>query len=131
MKPTRQYATFGVDAESEYGFVQAVKVLDTVYVSGQTAWLAEATTFRALDMAAQMTVAYEKIARALAVFGASLAHVVDEVLFVTDIEAAAACAAAVRANAYAGQPQVASTMVGVASLGSAELLVEIKCIARL
>jgi 2-iminobutanoate/2-iminopropanoate deaminase len=131
MEPTRQYATFGVDAESEYGFVQAVKVLDTVYVSGQTAWLAEATTFRALDMAAQMTVAYEKIARALAVFGASLAHVVDEVLFVTDIEAAAACAAAVRANAYSGQPQVASTMVGVASLGSAELLVEIKCIARL
>jgi enamine deaminase RidA (YjgF/YER057c/UK114 family) len=130
MEQTREYAKFGIDGESDFGFVQAVKVGDTIYVSGQTAWQAQGGC-DIEAMAAQMSVAYEKITQALASFGASLTHVVDEVLFVTDIPAALACATAIRSNAYSGQPQVASTMIGVASLGAPELLVEIKCVARL
>jgi 2-iminobutanoate/2-iminopropanoate deaminase len=82
------------------------------------------------DMAAQMRAAYAAVARVLELYGAALADVVDEVLFVTDTMAAATCAKEVRAAVYGESFEVASTLIGVAALGSPDLMIEIKCVAH-
>jgi enamine deaminase RidA (YjgF/YER057c/UK114 family) len=125
----KELAAFGIPAEGElYGFAQAVKVGDTIFVSGQTASGDPAD--EASDMEAQMRAAYAKVARALAQFGVTLDHVVDETLFVADYLAAARVAGRVRHDVYGGTPQVASTLIPVASFGVGTTLVEIKCVAR-
>jgi hypothetical protein len=47
------------------------------------------------------------------------------------MEAAIPAAVAVRREVYGGVFDVASTLIGVGRLGGADLLVEIKCTARL
>lgn len=122
----KQIATFDHPAEKGdvYGFSQAVRVGDTVYVAGQTA--SDATG----DMEAQMRQAYSGIEAALGQLGATLSDVVDETLFVTDMAAAAECAARVRSEVYGGRFELASTLIGTPRLGGPDLLVEIKCVAR-
>jgi len=68
--------------------------------------------------------------RCLGQYGATIANVVDEVLFVTDIEAAFAAAVRVRPEVFAGRPVVASTLVQIQRLAFPELMIEIKCIAK-
>jgi enamine deaminase RidA (YjgF/YER057c/UK114 family) len=116
--------------EEAYGFSQAVRVGDTIYVSGQTAMGDDFTAVGGDDMAAQMREAYAGVARVLAMYGAGVDDIVDEVLFVTDMMAAATCAKAVRGEVYGESFEVASTLIGVAALGSPDLMIEIKCVAR-
>ncbi len=121
---------FGTLVEEAYGFAEAVRVGDTVYISGQTAFSPEGRLVGDRDMAAQMRQAYANITALLKGYGATLQNVVEEVLFVTDIAAAAAVAKAVRGEAYAGKMDVASSLIGVAALGAPQLMVEIRCTAR-
>lgn len=128
MAVEKELANFGVPSEGErYGFAQAVKIGNTIYVSGQTASGDESPLG---DMESQMRSAYSKIARALEQFGATLDNVVDETLFVSDYMAAATVAGRVRHEVYGGTPRVASTLIPVAPFGSGEMLIEIKCIAH-
>ena len=122
--------TFGNFMEEAYGFSQAVRVGDVIYVSGQTAMGDDFTAVGGDDMAAQMREAYAGLARVLAMFGAAPSDVVDETLFVTDVMAAATCAKEVRAEVYGDSFEVASTLIGVAALGSPDLKIEIKCVAH-
>ena len=112
------------------GLPQAVKVGDTIYVSGTTAYVEGQQP--STDMTEQMRATYARIARALAYFGASLADVVEQTVFVTDIQAALA-ARHVRMEAYgaAGDGLPASATVEVTALGRPGLMVEIKVTARL
>ena len=130
MTVTRENHQFGNFMEEVYGFAQAVRVDDTVYVAGQTAFMDDGTIAGEGDMAAQMRQAYANIARALAGVGATMADVVDETLFVTDINAAATVALEVRSEVFGGSPKLASTLCQVAALGAPQLLIEIKCTAR-
>ncbi|HEX7096444.1 MAG TPA: RidA family protein [Acidimicrobiales bacterium] len=120
----------GAPGESTYGFAQAVRVGNTVYVSGQTA-SSEGGTVGVGDMRAQMAEAYRKIADLLASYGATMANVVDETLFVTDMRAAIPAAIEVRREVYGPAFDVASTLVEVRALAGPDLLVEIKCVATL
>ncbi len=122
--------SFGNMMEEAYGFSQAVRVGDTIYVAGQTAMGDDFTAVGGDDMAAQMRAAYAGVARVLAMYDADMSNVVDEVLFVTDTMAAAICAKAVRGEVYGDSFEVASTLIGVAALGSPDLMIEIKCVAR-
>ena len=135
MSGGKQAAYSGGEAERRYGYAQAVRVGDTVYVSGQIARGEDGALIGTGDMAAQMRAAYTGVARALAPFGADLANGVEEVLYVTDIAAASQAAGEVRHEAYgvaAGEAiEVASTLVQVVALAHPELLVEIRCTARL
>ena len=135
MSLEKQTAFFGGDAERRYGYAQAVRVGDTVYVSGQIARSEDGALIGPGEMAAQMRAVYANIARALAPFGADLANVVEEVLYVTDVAAASTAGGEVRHEAYgvaAGEPiEVASTLVQVAALAHPDLMVEIRCTARL
>lgn len=132
---------FGVPWESSYGYLQAVKHGDTIYLSGQLShdgadFVAPApvvdgrvTDFSAME--AQMRQTYANAAELLSRFGATLANVVEEVVYVLDIPAASAVAGTVRKEAYGRpDPQVASTLIGTTGLAFPEQLIEIKFIAR-
>lgn len=131
MTTERTIANFGSFMEGEvYGFAQAVRVADTIYVSGQTAMAPDGQITGKGDMEAQMREAYANISRILERLGAGAGDIVDETLFVTDMNAAVACAGRVRKDVYAGRYEMASSLVGIERLGSSDLLIEIKCTAR-
>jgi enamine deaminase RidA (YjgF/YER057c/UK114 family) len=129
--PKRDVRRFGTEAEAAYGFAQAVRVGKTIYISGQTASPVDGAEGEPGDMHNQMRTSYARIGRLLAMYGATMANVVDETLFVTDMPAAIPAAVAIRREVYGGDFDVASTLIGVKRLGGPDLLVEIKCTARL
>lgn len=133
---------FGVPWEGSYGYVQAIRRGDTIYLAGQLAHdgselVAPApvdennkvTDFS--NMEAQMRRAYVNAAELLRRFGASLDDVVEEVLYVLDVDAAFAVAGSVRKAAYGREdPQVASNLIGVTRLAFPQQLIEISFHAR-
>lgn len=121
---------FGVSWE-DYPYVQACKVGDTLYLSGQIAHDEQGMIVGVGDMAAQMKQAYRNVRRLLDSYGATFDNIVDEMTFVTDMDAALAVCTDVRREAYGGDAVVTSTLLKVAGLAFPELLVEIRCTARL
>lgn len=138
----KEARNLGMPWEQAYGYAQAVRVGDTIWLSGQLSHDDEGNIVgpapvdekgRILDhgnMRIQMTRSYANAKKVLAQYGATLANVVDEVLFVTDMDAAFAVAAAVRADAYGERPVVASTIVVTPRLAFPSQLIEIKLIAK-
>ena len=102
MASPKEIRNHGSFIEEAYGFAQAVKVDDTVYISGQTAFLPEGRIVGVGDMEAQMRQAYASIASLLEGYGANMGNIVDETLYVTDIAAAATVARKVRGALDAG-----------------------------
>ncbi len=92
---TRETKSLGMPWEKEYGYAQAVKVGDTIYVSGQLSHDDEGNIVgaaplddrgRILDhanMEVQMQQTYANAKRLLGLYGATLDNVVEEVLYVT------------------------------------------------
>ena len=121
---------FGLPWEESYGFAQAVKVGDTIYVSGQLG-LDDQGNMIYSNMETQMRQTYANAKKILSQFGATLENVVEEVLFVTDMETAFVAAGPVRKEAYASKtPAVASTIVVTPRLSLPRQLIEIKFIAK-
>jgi enamine deaminase RidA (YjgF/YER057c/UK114 family) len=133
----------GMPWEKEYGYAQAVKVGDTIYLSGQLSHDDEGNLVgaapvndegRILDhgnMGIQMRQTYANATKLLGLFGATLDDVVEEVVYVTDMDAAMAAAGAVRKEAYGSdRPEVASTIFVTPRLAFAAQLIEIKFVAR-
>lgn len=131
----KEVASHGVPAEDDYGYVQAIKIGNMIYVSGQLsqddngAMIAPAAldeTGKPADfsmMAEQMRVTYANAVTILAQFGATLDHVVEERLYVLDVDEAFAVA---RKEAYAKErPQCGSYLIGVSRLAFPEQLIEI------
>jgi enamine deaminase RidA (YjgF/YER057c/UK114 family) len=115
---------------------------DTIYISGQlshrgaqlhapapTDTNKKVTDFSAMEE--QMRQSYANAQELLRRFGASLNDVVEEVLYVLDVDAASAVAGPVRKAAYGREdPLVASTLVGTTRLTFPEQLVEIRFVAK-
>jgi enamine deaminase RidA (YjgF/YER057c/UK114 family) len=129
---------FGVPWEDAYGYAQAIKVGDTIHVSGQLSHDEKGNLIApaSLDesgkpadfsmMAEQMRVTYANAEKILAHFGATLDHVVEETLYVLNVDEAFAVAGKVRKEAYAtARPQCASNLIGVSRLAFPEQLIEI------
>ncbi len=116
--------------EKEYGYSQAVKVGDTIYLSGQISHDETGEIIGVGDVEAQIRQAYVNIKKLLAEYGAGVENIVDETWFVTDIEAGDAVAGKLRKEIYSGIPVVALTVVQIERLAFPELLVEIKCVAK-
>jgi enamine deaminase RidA (YjgF/YER057c/UK114 family) len=141
-KVNKEVANLGMPWEDQYGYVQAVKIGDTIYVSGQLShddagnMVAPAPLDQAGriadhgNMGPQMAQSYANIEQVLASFGATMDAVVEEVVYVTDMDAAFAVAGEVRAAAYGGRPVVASTILVTPRLAFADQLIEIKVIAK-
>jgi 2-iminobutanoate/2-iminopropanoate deaminase len=81
------------------------------------------------DVGEQTTLAYANIAEMLAHFGADMSHVVEQSVFVTDMDAATAAREA-RKLAFPGGGLPVSTMVEGTRLAVPEANVEISVIAR-
>ncbi len=117
------------DGQQEiFGYSQAVRVDDTIYVAG-TVGIGENMHIPA-TMADQMELAYRNIDDTLAHFGASMSDVVEQRIYVTDM-AEAADALDVRKVPFNGASPPASTMVEVSQLFFPELKCEIAVTARL
>ena len=130
--------------EDQYGYVQAVKIDDTIYVSGQLSHDEQGNLVGAApldddgkirdhsNMETQMRQTYANAKKILSEFGATLDNVVEEVVYVTDMDKAMDVAGPVRKEAYGSEkPQVASTIFVTPRLAFPAQLIEIKFIAKL
>ena len=135
---------FGMPWEEQFGYVQALNVDDTIYVSGQLSHdeLGNLVGAAPLDgrgkirdhsnMETQMRQTYANAKKILSEFGATLDNVVEEVLYVTDMDKAMDVAGPVRKAAYGSErPEVASTILVTPRLAFPTQLIEIKFIAKL
>ena len=134
----KEAAYFGVPQEDAYGYTPAIKFGDTIRVSSRLSHDEKGNLIApaSLDesgkpaefsmMEQQMRATYVNVVKLLARFGATLDNVVEETLYVLDINAAFAAAGKVRKEAYGtARPQCASTLVGVKRLAFPEQLIEI------
>ena len=145
MKTIQKATTdFGMPWETEFGYTQAVKVGDTIYIAGQLGHddkgnivvpspaRADEKMSAQAAMEVQMRQAYANTQKILTRFGATLDNVVEEVLYVLDMQSAFAVAGRVRKAAYGVEkPEVASTMFVTPGLALPGQLIEIKFIARI
>lgn len=138
LQAAKKIANFGVPWETAFGYAQAVRVRDTIYLSGQLshdgqgnlvapAALNEAgkpVNFSTMEQQIRQT--YTNAIALLARFGATLDDVVEETLYVLDVPAAFVAAGTVRKEMYGtAMPQVASNLIGVSGLAFPEQLVEV------
>ena len=133
----------GMPWEDVYGYAQAVKVDDMIYVSGQLSHDDEGNIVGPApvddngniidhsNMEIQMRQSYRNAEKILSAHGATLDNVVEEVLYVTDMDAAFAVAGPVRKEAYKSEkPEVSSTILVTPRLALPPQLIEIKFIAQ-
>lgn len=136
----KKTAYWGVPWEEAYGYPQARQVGNEIYISGQfnhdeqgnlVAPAPLGSDGKPSDfstMGEQMRVSYDNIAKLLALYGATLQDVVEETLFVLDMDAAFAVVGDVRRAAFGLQhPQCASNIIGVPRLAQRAQLIEIAC----
>ena len=134
----KTFANHGVAWEGIYGYNQAVKVKDVIYVSGQLGHDREGALVAPAPLDAsgkpsdfsgmeqQMRQTYLNAIALLSKFGATLDNVVEETLYVLDVDAAFAVAGKVRKEMYGAElPQCASNLIGVSRLAFPPQLIEI------
>lgn len=138
MSSTKKIANHGVAWEGAFGYVQAVQVKDTIYVSGQLSHDADGKLIAPAEldangrpadfsqMEAQIRQTYVNAKKLLAEYGATLDDVVEETLYVLDVPSAFAAGSKVRKEMYGtDMPQCASNLIGVSALAFPEQIVEI------
>ena len=130
MALSKEAKSLGMPWEKEYGYSQAVKVDNTIYVSGQVSHDDKGNIVGRGDMEVQMRQAYANIEKVLAQYGATMDNVIDEILFVTDIDAAFAARVKCKQEVFSDNPVLASTIVQIQRLAFPELMVEIRCICK-
>lgn len=123
----RRRISSGSPYEPVIGFSRAVRVGDTVYVSGTVAWGDDGKIVGPGDVYAQAKQAIRNIEEALQEAGASLRDVVRTRIYLTDISRWEEAARA-HAEAFAGVLP-ASSMLQVAALADPAMLVEIEAVA--
>lgn len=112
---------FHLHRESEHavGYAQAIKVGDTVYVSG--------TVGRGATLEEQLSAAYTRIGITLDSFGADFADIIKETIYTTDFDALIAAAPA--RQTFYGDHVPAATWVGIDRLYMPEARIEIEVTA--
>jgi 2-iminobutanoate/2-iminopropanoate deaminase len=130
MTISKEAKSLNMSWEKEYGYSQAVKVDNTIYVSGQVSHDDKGNIVGRGDMEVQMRQAYANIGKVLVQYRATMENIVEEVLFVTDMDAAFAARVKCRQEVFSANPVLASTIVQIQRLAFPELMVEIRCICR-
>jgi 2-iminobutanoate/2-iminopropanoate deaminase len=118
----------GMPWEKEFGYAQAVKLGNSVWIAGQVGHdnkgdLAE-------GMEPQMKLAYNNIKKLLAGFDMTMDDVMEEVTYVLDINTAFEASKKLRKEFYSDPMQIASTLVAVNGLVLPGQLIEIKIVAK-
>jgi enamine deaminase RidA (YjgF/YER057c/UK114 family) len=118
--------------EHQWGYAQAVRVGNTIYVSGTVSIDADGNPTARDDMAGQVRNVYADIIASLAAHAATLSHVVREALYTTDMERFLSLGAPVRAEIYAGHALPASApWIEVNRLANPAFLFEVEVTAML
>jgi 2-iminobutanoate/2-iminopropanoate deaminase len=130
MAISKEAKSLGMSWEKEYGYSQAVKVDNTIYVSGQVSHDDKGNIVGQGNMEVQMRQAYTNIQKVLVQYGATMDNIVDEVLFVTDMDAANAARVKCKQEVFSGNPVLTSTIVQIQRLAFPELMVEIRRICK-
>lgn len=130
MAISKETKSLGMPWEEQYGYAQAVKVGDTIYLSGQVSHDDDGNVLGEGDMETQMRAAYANVGKVLAQYGASIDNVVDEILFVVDMDAAFAARVKMKDEVFGGKPVLASTIVQIERLAFPQLMIEIRCVAK-
>ncbi len=144
MSITKETQDHGMPWEDAYGYAQALKVGNTIYVSGQLSHDDEGNLAGSAsvdengnitdhsNMEIQMRQVYKNAKKILSQYSATMDNVVEEVLYVTDMDAAFAVAGSVRKEAYGSEkPEVSSTLLVTPRLAFPPQLIEIKFTAQL
>ena len=119
----RRHHSSGTEFEARIGYARAIRVGDTIHVSGT---LGIGPDGRPPDGAyAQAVASLERITGALEALGSSLADVVRTRMYVVDMEANQLDVGRAHSEFFA-DVRPASTMLGVAGFVSPEFLVEIE-----
>ena len=127
MKNKREKIFSGTPWEPKLGYSRAIKVGDTVYVSGTTGTDPSGKITAPGDIYAQSVQAIRNIENALTRLGLSLEHVVRTRIYVTKVDLWEEVA---RAHAeYFANVHPASTLVEVSRFVDPEMLVEIEAVA--
>lgn len=130
MTINKEAKSLGMPWEAEYGYAQAVKVGDTIYLSGQVSHDDDGNVLGEGDMEVQMRAAYANVGKVLEQYGATMENVVDEMVFVTDMDAAFGARVIMKDEVFAGSPILASTIVQIERLAFPQLMIEIGCVAK-
>jgi enamine deaminase RidA (YjgF/YER057c/UK114 family) len=127
MKNKREKIFSGTPWEPKLGYSRAIKVGDTVYVSGTTGTDPSGKITAPGDIYAQSVQAIRNIENALTRLGLSLEHVVRTRIYVTKVDLWEEVA---RAHAeFFANVHPASTLVEVSRFVDPEMLVEIEAVA--
>lgn len=127
----KEARTLEMPWEEEYGYAQAVKAGNIIYISGQISHDKSGKIIGIGDVEMQIRQSYKNMQELLGSYGATLQNLVEEVLHVTDIEAAYAAACRCRHDIFGGTPVLASSMIQVPRLAFPDLMIEIRGIATI
>lgn len=116
--------------EKGFGYSQAVRVGNTIHISGSVSMNDEGEVLGKGDMKEQLKNALEDIRKTLAHFGGDYGDIVKETIFTTDMDALLS-ATDVRAKYYDGYEFPAASWVAVPRLVSPDFLVEVEVVAVL
>lgn len=130
MAHASQVFYFNEPVEKQLAFAAAVKTGRTIYLSGIVSINEKLEIIGPGDMAAQVSRVYDILEKTLELAGGTLQHVVNEVIYVTDI-AALAQAAPVRAQRYAAYAPPCSTAVQIQALFLPGAMIELQATAVL
>jgi enamine deaminase RidA (YjgF/YER057c/UK114 family) len=129
MNPTRQNISSGVKWEDIVGYSRAVRVGNRIYLTGTTATDEAGNIVGIGDAYAQTVQVIRNIERALKQAGATLAHVVRNRMYVTDISQWQEYGRA--HNEFFGEIRPCATMIEVRALIDPNMLIEIESEAEL
>ena len=130
MAKMSQVQYFFEPVEKQFGFAASVAAGKTLYLSGLISVDEQMQLVGEGDMGAQIAKIYDNMEQVLALNGATLANVVQEMMFVTDM-AALAEHAGVRAERYANYAPPTNTAVQVSGLFIPGAMIEIQATALL
>lgn len=124
----KEIQKLGMPWEDEFGYAQAVKLGNTVWIAGQVGHDNKGVLASGMD--AQMKLAYANIKKLLTGFDLTMDDIVEEVLYVLDINAAFAASKNLRPVIYPDPMRIPSTLIGVNGLALPGQLIEIKVVAK-
>ncbi|MFD0319274.1 RidA family protein [Streptomyces flavalbus] len=115
---------YGIPAESDFGYAQAIRSGDLVHVSGQVAFDEAGEFLHPGDFAAQLQQTHANMDRVLDHYGATRNQVVSQTLYLVDLRQNAEAVSQGNLK-YFGDHRPASTVLGVTELALPGQLVEI------
>jgi 2-iminobutanoate/2-iminopropanoate deaminase len=125
---SKEIQTLNMPWEEDYGYAQAVKKGNTVWLAGQVGH--DENGILADGMEAQVKLCYTNIKKLLDAYNMAMDDIVEEVLYVLDMGTAFAARKKLGCEIYPDPKRIASTIIVVNGLALPGQLIEIKIVAK-